>query len=57
MEKFLLSRAALFGAAVLVSAAGAAWDFHSESEKIYYTDLDFDARPTGYLGGYQTDYD
>lgn len=57
MGKCLLSRAVLFGAAFFISAAGAAWDFYSESEKIYYTDLDFDARPTGYLGGYQTDYD
>ncbi len=57
MGKLKVLRASLFGAAFFISAAGAAWEFYSESEKIYYTDMDFDARPTGYMGGYQTDYD
>jgi hypothetical protein len=51
MRKLGISRAVLFGAAFFVSAAGAGWEVHSESERMTYYDLDFDGRPVGYLAG------
>ncbi len=51
MRKLRISRAVLFGAAFFVSAAGAGWEVHSESERMTYYDLDFDGRPVGYLAG------
>jgi hypothetical protein len=52
MGKSIIMRAGLLGAAIFISAAGAAWEVHSEgSERMTYYDLDFDGRPYGYLAG------
>ncbi len=51
MGKLKVLRASLFGAAFFISAAGAGWEVHSESERMTYYDLDFDGRPVGYLAG------
>lgn len=51
MRKRIFARAVLLGAAFFVSAAGAGWEVHSESERMTYYDLDFDGRPVGYLAG------
>ena len=52
MGKSIIMRAGLLGAAIFISAAGAAWEVHSEgSERMTYYDLDFDGRPYGYMAG------
>ncbi|HUV87960.1 MAG TPA: hypothetical protein VMX79_12715 [bacterium] len=53
MGKCLLSRAALFGAAFFVSAAGAGWEVYYESGAISLSGLDCKAWPAGYCLGYE----
>jgi hypothetical protein len=49
MGKSVIMRAGLLGAAIFISAAGAAWEIYWQSDPIILCDLDFDARPVGYL--------
>ncbi len=58
MGKSVIMRAGLLGAAIFISAAGAAWEVVYEAPA-YTTlsDLDLDARPTGYCVGYENRLD
>ena len=54
MGKSIIMRAGLLGAAFFISAAGAAWEVVYEApEYTRLSDLDLDARPTGYCVGYE----
>ncbi|MEE9456861.1 MAG: hypothetical protein V3W11_06910 [bacterium] len=57
MGKSIITRAALFGAAIFISGAGAGWEVAYEApEYTTLSDLDLDARPTGYCIGYENWY-
>ncbi len=57
MRKSHVSRAVLFGAAFIVSAAGAGWEVAYEApEYTTLSDLNFDAYPAGYCVGYENRY-
>lgn len=58
MGKLKVPRAVLFGAVFFISAAGAAWEVVYEApEYTTLSDLDLDARPTGYCVGYENRLD
>jgi len=57
MGKSIIMRAGLLGAAIFISAAGAAWEVVYEAPA--YTTLrglNLDARPTGYCVGHENRY-
>ena len=53
MGKSIIMRAGLLGAAIFISAAGAAWEVYYESGAISLSGLDCKAWPVGYCLGYE----
>ncbi len=48
-----ISRAVLFGAAFIVSAAGAGWEVAYESGAVAFSNLNFKNWPVGYCVGFE----
>ena len=53
MGKSIITRAALFGAAIFISAAGAGWEVVYESGPVSLSNLDFKTWPVGYCKGFE----